>query len=85
MILKWVVSLDHIHLLVEYPTKLWINEIVKILKWRSSRILIQEYWELMRGYWWIHMLMNRIFCSNNMKYNRWNYKVVVFRTSQKCL
>ena len=46
VILKWVVSSDHIHLLVEYPPKLWISEIVKRLKWRSSRILMQEHWEL---------------------------------------
>ena len=55
VILKWAVSSDHIHLLIEYPPKLWISEIVKRLKWRSSRILMQEYGELRRRYWWKHM------------------------------
>ena len=44
VILKWVVDSDHIHLLIEYPPKLWISKIVKRLKWRSSRILMQDYW-----------------------------------------
>ena len=55
VILKWVVSKDHIHMLIEYPPKLGISEIVKRLKWRSSRILQQEYKELRRKYWWQHM------------------------------
>ena len=54
-ILKGVVSRDHVHMLIEYPPKLWISEIVKRLKGRSSRILLKEFQELRRRYWWQHM------------------------------
>jgi putative transposase len=53
-ILKGVVSKDHIHLHLSYPPSLSISEIVKRLKGRSSRILLQEYPELKRRYWGNH-------------------------------
>lgn len=45
-ILKGVVSKDHVHLHLSYPAKLSISDIVKRLKGRSSRILLQEFPEL---------------------------------------
>ena len=55
VILRWVVSKDHVHLLIEYPPKWWISEIVRRLKWRSSRKLQQEFEELRKRYRWQHM------------------------------
>jgi putative transposase len=49
--LKGVVSKDHIHMHLSYPAKLSISEIVKRLKGRSSRVLINEYPELKKRYW----------------------------------
>jgi len=45
-ILKGVVSKDHIHMHIEYPTKLSISDIVKRLKGRTSRRLQDEFPEL---------------------------------------
>ena len=53
-ILKGVVSKDHIHLHLSYPPKLSVSDIVKRLKGRSSRMLLQEFPELHRRYWGSH-------------------------------
>jgi putative transposase len=53
-ILKGVVSKDHIHMHLSYPAKLSISEIVKRLKGRSSRVLMNEYPELKKRYWGKH-------------------------------
>ncbi|MDR2815638.1 MAG: IS200/IS605 family transposase, partial [Proteiniphilum sp.] len=49
-ILKGVVSKDHIHLHISYPPKLSVSDIVKRLKGRSSRLLLDEFPELKRRY-----------------------------------
>ena len=52
-IIKGVVSKDHIHMLIEYPPKISISDLVKRLKGRTSRLLQKEfpkrYWE--RHFW----------------------------------
>ena len=53
-ILKGIVSKDHIHLHLSYPPSLSISEIVKRLKGRSSRLLLDEFPELHRRYWGSH-------------------------------
>ena len=53
-ILKGVVSKDHIHLHLSYPPQLSISDMVKRLKGRSSRLLLQEFPELKRRYWGSH-------------------------------
>jgi putative transposase len=53
-ILKGVVSKDHIHLHISYPPQISVSDIVKRLKGRSSRILLQEFPELHRRYWGNH-------------------------------
>ncbi|MCE1169620.1 MAG: IS200/IS605 family transposase [Sphingobacteriia bacterium] len=54
-ILKGVVSKDHIHLHISYPPKLSISEIVKRLKGRSARLLMDEFVELKKRYWGQHL------------------------------
>ena len=51
-IIKWVVSKDHIHLHIEYPPKISVWEIMKNLKWISSRKLRREFPWLKKRYWW---------------------------------
>jgi len=51
-IIKWVVSKDHIHLHLEYGPDLKISDLVKWIKWYSSRKLRQEYPILKKRYWW---------------------------------
>ena len=53
-ILKGVVSKDHIHLHVSYPPSLSVSDMVKRIKGRSAKILLQEYPELKRRYWGGH-------------------------------
>lgn len=53
-ILKGVVSKDHIHLHLSYPPKLSISDIVRRLKGRSSRKILQEFPHLKKRYWGGH-------------------------------
>lgn len=43
---------DHIHLLIEYPTKLSIAHIVRMFKGVSSRLLRNEFWEDIKDKLW---------------------------------
>lgn len=54
-ILKGVVSKDHIHLHLSYPPKLSISDIMKRLKGRSAKLLLEEYSELKKRYWGGHL------------------------------
>ena len=50
-ILKGVVSKDHVHMHIEYPSRISISNIVKKLKGRSSRNLQREFPVLKKRYW----------------------------------
>jgi len=50
-ILKGVVSKDHVHMHIEYPSKLSVSEVLKQLKGRSSRLLQKEFSHLRKRYW----------------------------------
>jgi putative transposase len=54
VILKGVVSKDHIHMHVEYPASLSISDLAKRLKGRTSRLLQQEFPHLAKRYWGKH-------------------------------
>jgi putative transposase len=45
-ILKGVVSKDHVHLHLSYPPKLSVSDLVKRLKGRSARMMLDEFAEL---------------------------------------
>ena len=53
-VLKGVVSKDHIHLHLSYPPKLSISDLVKRLKGRSARLLMEEFPELKKRFWGGH-------------------------------
>ena len=53
-ILKGVVSKDHVHMHIEYPTRLSISDLMKKLKGRTSRLLQQEFPNLQKQYWGKH-------------------------------
>ena len=53
-ILKGVVSKDHIHMHIEYPSRLSVSDLVKRLKGRTSRRLQDEFPELNKRYWGRH-------------------------------
>ena len=54
-ILKGVVSKDHIHLHISYAPKLSVSDMVKRLKGRSAKMLLEEYSELRKRYWGGHL------------------------------
>ncbi|MCB9033273.1 MAG: IS200/IS605 family transposase [Chitinophagales bacterium] len=54
LILKGVVSKDHIHMHIEYRPSQSISSMVKLLKGRSSRKLQIEFPELKKRYWGRH-------------------------------
>src|SRR6266487_2490940 len=54
-ILKGVVSKDHVHLHLSYPPKLSVSEIVKRIKGRSARLLLDDFSELKKRYWGQHL------------------------------
>lgn len=53
-ILKGVVSKDHVHIHLEYLTRLAISELMKRLKGRTSRLLQQGFTNLQKQYWGKH-------------------------------
>jgi len=53
-ILKGVVSKDHVHLHLSYPPKLSVSDMVRRLKGRSAKILLEEFGELRRRYYGGH-------------------------------
>ena len=54
-ILKGVVSKDHVHLHVSYPPKISISDLVKRLKGRSARLMLDEFSALKKRYWGQHL------------------------------
>jgi len=54
-IIKGVVAKDHIHIHVSRPPSLSESELVRKIKGRSARKLLEEYPELKRRYWGGHM------------------------------
>jgi putative transposase len=54
LILKGVVSKDHIHIHVNYRPSLSLSELVRRLKGRTSRKLQQEFPRLRKKYWGRH-------------------------------
>ena len=53
-IIKGVVSSDHVHLHLSYPPKHAVSEIMRRIKGRSARKLLQEYPSLKKRYWGGH-------------------------------
>jgi len=53
-ILKGVVSKDHVHLHLSYSPRLSISEIMRWIKGRTSRRLMEEFPHLRKRYWGRH-------------------------------
>lgn len=54
IILKGVVSKDHVHMHLDYRPSQSVSELVKRFKGRTSRLLQQEFPELHKRYWGRH-------------------------------
>jgi putative transposase len=59
------VSKDHIHLLLSVPPDLSVSELVKRLKGRSSRLMLQEFNELRRQFWGQHLWARGYFAASS--------------------
>ena len=64
-IVKGHVSKDHIHLLVAVPPNLAVSELVKRLKGRSSRLMLEEFGELRKTYWGRHLWARGYFVASS--------------------
>ena len=64
-IVKGHVSKDHVHLLVSVPPNLAVSELVKRLKGRSSRLLLEEFGELRKAYWGRHLWARGYFVASS--------------------
>ena len=49
------VSVDHVHLLVSVPPQVSVSELIKRIKGRSSRRMLEEFGELSRQFWGRHL------------------------------
>lgn len=64
-IVKGHVSRDHVHLLVSVPPSISVSELVKRLKGRSSRKMLEEFGELRRVYWGRHLWARGYFAASS--------------------
>ena len=63
-IVKGHVSKDHVHLLVSVPPKISVSELVKRLKGRSSRRMMEEFGEIRQAFWGRHMWARGYFAAS---------------------
>lgn len=63
-IVKGHVSKDHVHLLVSVPPNLAVSELVKRVKGRSSRRVLEEFGELRKVYWGRHLWARGYFATS---------------------
>ena len=61
---KGHVAKDHVHLLVSVPPNLAVSELVKRVKGRSSRLMLQEFGELKKAYWGQHLWARGYFVAS---------------------
>lgn len=64
-IVKGHVSKDHVHLLVSVPPNVAVSELVKRLKGRSSRLMLEEFGELRKLYWGRHLWARGYFVASS--------------------
>jgi putative transposase len=69
-ILKGIVSKDHVHLHLSYPPKISVSDLVKRLKGRSVRLMLDEFAELKKRYWGSAFMGNRLWCMEYREHNR---------------
>src|SRR5689334_17275332 len=56
-------ELDHVHLLVNYPTKISIAELSRVLKGVSARLLRKEFWPRIKTMLWGHHFWSPSYCA----------------------
>ncbi len=64
-IMSGSVQADHVHLLVSVPPHLAVSELMRRIKGRSSRKLLQEFDELSRQFWGRHLWARGYFAASS--------------------
>jgi putative transposase len=64
-IIRGAVSSDHVHLFVSTSPKTTISKLVKLLKGKTSHILMQTSPSLKKQYWGRHMWARGYFCCTS--------------------
>ena len=64
-ILEGSVSLDHVHILVSCPPQLAPSQLMKYVKGKSSRKLLQEFNHLQKQYWGRHLWARGYFVASS--------------------
>lgn len=59
------VAVDHVHLLVSVPPSIAVSELMKRVKGRSSRRLLEEFGELSRQFWGRHLWARGYFAASS--------------------
>ncbi len=62
-IIKGSVSKDHVHLLLSAPPEIAPSEIMRRIKGRTARKLLEEFPELKKRYWGRHFWARGYFCA----------------------
>jgi len=65
IILKGVVSKDHIHLLVSVPPTMSPSKLMQLMKGKSSFKIQAEYPEIKKRYWGRHIWARGYFCATS--------------------
>jgi putative transposase len=64
-ILSGHVAADHVHLLVSVPPHISVSELMKRIKGRSSRRMLEEFGELSRRFWGRHLWARGYFAASS--------------------
>ena len=64
-ILSGAVQPDHVHLLVSVPPQMSVSELMRRIKGRSSRKILQEYSEMRRQFWGRHFWARGYFAASS--------------------
>ena len=54
-IVKGHVAVDHVHLLVSVPPQVSVSDLMRLIKGRSSRRMLDEFGELKKQFWGQHL------------------------------
>jgi putative transposase len=64
-IITGAIKPDHVHLLVSVPPNLSVSELMRRVKGRSARKLLQEYRELKQQFWGRHLWARGYFAASS--------------------
>ena len=64
-IISGYIANDHVHLLVSVPPTISVSELMKRVKGRSSRLMLEEFGELNRQFWGRHLWARGYFAASS--------------------